>query len=100
MARKSRKSSNQLLVAECGQALDQWKYEIAAELGLAISYPESPFNNQNNVEFATELGAITSNQSQQSEPYWGHVSSRETGAVGGEITRRLIALAQLTKSSD
>lgn len=87
MARGS-KSRNPKVVPECAQALDQWKYEIAAELGLPVG--QSAINA--NVEFATELGAIPS--SSMKEDYWGHIAARDTGAVGGAITRRLVEKAQ------
>ena len=54
-------SSNQLLVPGVQQALDQMKYEIAQEFGVA-------------------LGADT--------------TSRANGSVGGEITKRLVSMAQ------
>jgi hypothetical protein len=52
---------NQLLVPGVQQALDQMKYEIAAEFGV-------------------QLGAET--------------SARANGAVGGEITKRLVQMAE------
>ena len=54
-------SSNQLLVPEAQQALEQMKYEIAQEFGV-------------------NLGADT--------------TSRANGSVGGEITKRLVQMAQ------
>ncbi|MBX6353980.1 MAG: alpha/beta-type small acid-soluble spore protein [Thermoflavifilum sp.] len=59
---------NSLVVPGCHKALDNWKYEIAAELGLPVH--------------------------QGSEDYWGHVATRDTGAVGGRITQRLVAMAE------
>lgn len=85
MARGQKRSSNQLVVPEAGAALDQLKYEIAAELGLPVGQ-----NMGTDTEFATELGAITSKR----EDYWGHIPSRDTGAVGGHITRNLVQLAE------
>lgn len=86
MAKGQKRSSNQLLVREAGAALDQMKYEIAAELGLPVGKNYAA----GDTEFATELGAITS----QREDYWGHISSRDNGAVGGHITRNLVRMAE------
>ncbi|MCL6443305.1 MAG: alpha/beta-type small acid-soluble spore protein [Alicyclobacillus sp.] len=61
-------SKPSLLVPGCHKALDDMKYEIAAELGIPVY--------------------------QGSEDYWGHVTTREAGAVGGSITKRLVAYAQ------
>lgn len=49
------------------QALDQFKYEIARELGI-----ESKIENG----------------------YWGNIPSRENGAVGGHMVRRMIEIAE------
>jgi hypothetical protein len=89
MARGQKRSSNQLVVPEAGQALDQLKYEIAAELGLPVGKNLSNFAD---AEFATELGSIPVNS--VSESYWGHVSTRDAGAVGGNITKRLAQIAE------
>lgn len=51
------------------KALDDMKYEIAAELGLPVY--------------------------QGSEDYWGHIMTRDAGTVGGYMTRRLVAFGQL-----
>jgi small acid-soluble spore protein A (major alpha-type SASP) len=56
------------LVPEAHKALDDMKYEIAAELGINVY--------------------------QGSEDYWGHVTTREAGAVGGSMTKRLVAFAE------
>jgi hypothetical protein len=48
--------------------MDNFKYEIASELGLPVT--------------------------QGSEDYWGHLSSRDCDAVGGEMVRRMIQQAQ------
>lgn len=81
--------SNRKLVPECQQALDQMKYEIAAELGLPVGAGRSSVYN---VEFATELGSVPAGSVR--EDYWGHLASRDAGAVGGSITRRLVQQAQ------
>ncbi|MCL6547335.1 MAG: alpha/beta-type small acid-soluble spore protein [Alicyclobacillus sp.] len=62
------RSKRGLLVPGCHKALDDMKYEIAAELGISVY--------------------------QGSEDYWGHVTTREAGSVGGSITQRLVAYAQ------
>ncbi len=51
------------------KALDNMKYEIAAEMGLPVY--------------------------QGSEDYWGRLSSRDCGAVGGEMTRRMVEQYQM-----
>ncbi|RKN78866.1 alpha/beta-type small acid-soluble spore protein [Paenibacillus ginsengarvi] len=84
-------ASNRKMVPECRKALDQMKYEIAAELGLPVGGGLSQFEN---VEFATELGGISSGSIK--EDYWGHIASRDAGAVGGSITRRLVQQAEQT----
>ncbi|OXM86375.1 alpha/beta-type small acid-soluble spore protein [Paenibacillus rigui] len=76
------------VVPESHQALDVLKYEIAAELGLPVGKAFADAN----VEFATELGAIPAQSVK--EDYWGHIASRDTGAVGGAITSRLIRKAE------
>ena len=60
--------TNRLLIKEAHPALDNLKYEIAAELGLPVH--------------------------QGSEDYWGEVTARQAGAVGGQMVRRMIALAE------
>lgn len=54
-------NSNNLVVPQANQVLDQMKYEIASEFGV-------------------QLGANT--------------TSRQNGSVGGEITKRLVKMAQ------
>lgn len=66
--------NNQFLVPEAHKALDDMKYEIAAELGLSVH--------------------------QGSEDYWGHIISRDAGRVGGTITKRLVAFAEQTLSGN
>ncbi|MFB0846144.1 small, acid-soluble spore protein, alpha/beta type [Paenibacillus oleatilyticus] len=80
--------SNKKVVPESGKALDVLKYEIAAELGLPVGKQLANAN----VEFATELGLIPS--ASIKEDYWGHIASRDAGAVGGTITARLIKKAE------
>ncbi|WDL95991.1 alpha/beta-type small acid-soluble spore protein [Alicyclobacillus sp. ALC3] len=57
---------NQPVVTSAAKALDQLKYEVASELG--ISTPQ--------------------------DGYWGTMATRDTGAIGGHITRKLVALAE------
>lgn len=56
------------MVPEAHKALDNMKYEIASELGLPVK--------------------------QGSEDYWGHISSRDCGKVGGQILRRMVHFAE------
>ncbi|HEY8415293.1 MAG TPA: alpha/beta-type small acid-soluble spore protein [Thermaerobacter sp.] len=65
--------TNRLLIKEAHPALDNLKYEIAAELGLPVR--------------------------QGSEDYWGDVPARQAGAVGGHMVRRMIALAEQALAS-
>lgn len=59
---------NQIMVREAGPALDQFKYEVASELGI----------DQNRIR----------------NGYWGELSSRDCGAVGGHMVRRMIQQAE------
>lgn len=63
-------SSNALVVPQASQALEQMKYEVAQELGIKI--PE--------------------------DGYYGFMATRDTGAIGGHITRRLIQIAEQSLS--
>lgn len=65
MQQQSRMSQAKPL-ANVNQAMYNLKYEIASEL--AISPPQSD--------------------------YWGDLSSRDCGRVGGNITKRLVALGK------
>jgi small acid-soluble spore protein A (major alpha-type SASP) len=56
------------VVPQAHKALDDMKYEIAAELGVPVH--------------------------QGSEDYWGEVPSRSCGAVGGHMVRRMIGMAE------
>ena len=60
-------SSNIKLIPQAYQAMNQFKYEVATELGINPEYKSG---------------------------YWGNISSRECGAVGGHMVRRMIAAAQ------
>ncbi len=59
---------NRQLVKGAHQALDNMKYEIAAEFNLPVY--------------------------QGSEDYWEDLTSADCGRVGGEMTKRLIAMAE------
>ncbi len=54
------------------KALDDMKYEIAAELGLPVF--------------------------QGSEDYWGQIMTKDAGTVGGQLTRKLVAFGELALS--
>jgi hypothetical protein len=82
----ARNRSNLKVVPECKAALDQMKYEIAAELGLM-----SASTGDIHSEFAGELGG--SSQS-NGVVHWDTLATRDAGAVGGAITRRLIQQAE------
>ena len=58
---------NRVLVPQAAQALYDFKYEIAQELGVGKEIQGD---------------------------YWGYVSSRDCGAVGGNMVRKMIAFAE------
>ena len=64
---------NPQVVPGSHKALDDMKYEIAAELGLPVH--------------------------QGSEDYWGEILSRDAGSVGGRMTRRLVEYAEQVLAS-
>jgi hypothetical protein len=66
MASGSNRSSNVLIVPQASQALQQLKYEVAQELGIQI--PQ--------------------------DGYYGNMTTRDTGSIGGNITRRLVQIAE------
>ncbi|MFC4596881.1 small, acid-soluble spore protein, alpha/beta type [Cohnella hongkongensis] len=59
-------NSNQLLVPQANQGLNQLKYEAAQELGIAI--PQ--------------------------DGYQGNMTTKDNGSIGGHITRRLVQIAE------
>ncbi|MDA8207158.1 MAG: alpha/beta-type small acid-soluble spore protein [Thermaerobacter sp.] len=65
MARGSN-TGNRALVHAAAPALDQFKYEIARELGLQ----------------GVDNG------------YWGEIPARQCGAVGGQMVRKMIEMAE------
>ncbi|MCM8711631.1 alpha/beta-type small acid-soluble spore protein [Clostridium sp. SYSU_GA19001] len=68
MALGSSRSRKSQLIPEAHKILDNMKYEIAEELNLGVH--------------------------QGSEDYWGYVSTKNCGRVGGEMVKRLISLAE------
>ncbi|MWV46594.1 small, acid-soluble spore protein, alpha/beta type [Paenibacillus sp. HJL G12] len=86
------RNNNRKVVPESRNVLNQMKYEIAAEFGLGAAYGGS-YNAFADTEFGSELGeaggAFTGGSG-----YGGHLTSRENGSVGGEMTKRLIRQAQ------
>lgn len=66
MASGQSSNSNQLLVPQASAALDQLKYEVAQELGIA--FPQ--------------------------DGYGGNMLTKDTGRIGGNITRRLVQIAE------
>ena len=65
MASQSR-SSNQLVVQQASQALNQMKMEAAQALGVQIP----------------------------ADGYYGNVSTRDAGSLGGYITKKLVQIAE------
>lgn len=82
--------NNRQVIPESRHVIQQWKYEIAAEFGLPVGYGTG--SGGADTEFAGELGSMGHGGSYTSS--WGHLTSRENGSVGGEITKRLVAEAQ------
>ncbi|WP_461205541.1 small, acid-soluble spore protein, alpha/beta type [Clostridium sp. DL1XJH146] len=68
MALGSSGSGRTQVVPEVHKLLDDMKYEIAEEYALGVH--------------------------QGSEDYWGDVSSKNCGRVGGTMTKRLVKLAE------
>lgn len=62
----ARNNSNTLVIPQASAALDQMKYEVAQELG--IQFPQ--------------------------DGYYGNMTTRDTGSIGGMITRRLVQIAE------
>ncbi|WP_337103573.1 alpha/beta-type small acid-soluble spore protein [Paenibacillus sp. YIM B09110] len=81
--------SNKVVVPNCKAALNQMKYEIAAELGLTSG---GYGGASHDTEFAGELGGTAS--AAGGSVQWSNLSTRQAGSVGGEITKRLIAQAE------
>ncbi len=66
MASNNNGNSNQLLVPQANNALNQLKFEAAQELGIAI--PQ--------------------------DGYQGNMTTKENGSLGGHITRNLVRIAE------
>ncbi|HHW41470.1 MAG TPA: alpha/beta-type small acid-soluble spore protein [Syntrophomonadaceae bacterium] len=60
---------NNLLIPEANKAMYQFKYELAREVGI---------------------------ENQIQGDYWGYISSRDCGAVGGGMVRRMIQSVEQT----
>ncbi|MDF2835746.1 MAG: spore protein [Paenibacillus sp.] len=58
--------NNNLVVPQARAALEQMKYEIAGELGIQL--PQ--------------------------DGYYGNMTTRDMGSIGGNITRRLVQMAE------
>ncbi|WP_240416501.1 alpha/beta-type small acid-soluble spore protein [Paenibacillus periandrae] len=58
--------NNTLLVPQAVHALQQLKFEVAQELGIQIP----------------------------NDGYYGYMTTREAGSIGGGITRRLVQIAE------
>jgi small acid-soluble spore protein A (major alpha-type SASP) len=56
----------QRLVPQAQQALDQLKYEVASQLGIQLP----------------------------SDGYYGYLMTRDAGAIGGNMVRRMIMMAE------
>lgn len=64
--------SNKLVYAQAKKALDQMKYEISRELNIDTS----PIQGD----------------------YWGYMTARDCGAIGGHMVKRMIEAAERTLS--
>ena len=71
MARGSNTGSR-ALVQGAAKALDQFKYDVAREMRLSI--PE--------------------------DRYWGDISARQCGAVGGHMVKKMIEMAEQNLASE
>ncbi|MGE5558102.1 MAG: small, acid-soluble spore protein, alpha/beta type [Bacillota bacterium] len=59
---------NKAMVKKADKALEKLKYEVAVELGI--------------------------DQAKIKAGYWGHLSARDCGAVGGHMVRKMIEAAE------
>lgn len=59
-------TGNRILVQGARQGLHQFKYEVASEIGLNVP----------------------------SDDYWGDLPARQCGAVGGQMVKRMIQIAE------
>jgi hypothetical protein len=60
------RSNNIPVVPQAQQALQQLKYEVAQELGITIP----------------------------ADGYYGYMATRDTGAIGGHMVRRMVQIAE------
>lgn len=81
--------NNRTVVPESRAMLKQMQYEIASEFGLY----GTPSGLGADTEFASELGSMGASGASRSQ-YLGHLTSRDNGSVGGEITKRLVKQAE------
>ena len=72
MALGSGKRNKKHVVDGVHKAMDDMKYEIAAEMGLPVY--------------------------QGSEDYWGNITTRDAGAVGGHMVRKMVAFSEALMS--
>lgn len=56
------------VVKEAHKVMDNFKYEVAKELNIPVK--------------------------QSSEDYWGNISARDCGAVGGNMVKKMIEMAE------
>ncbi|WJH34462.1 alpha/beta-type small acid-soluble spore protein [Paenibacillus aurantius] len=70
MARRQGAGNNQIVIPQAAQGLEQLKYEVAKELGIDIP----------------------------ADGYYGFMATRDTGAIGGHMVRRLVQMAEQTLS--
>lgn len=68
MAAGQEGSGRTQIIPEAHQMMDNMKYEIAGELGIPVY--------------------------QGSEDYWGNITSKDCGKVGGSMVKRMIAMAE------
>jgi hypothetical protein len=61
-----RGNNNILIVPQAQQALEQLKYQVAQELGITIP----------------------------ADGYYGYMATRDTGAIGGHVVRRMVQIAE------
>ncbi|MBT9176025.1 MAG: Small, acid-soluble spore protein alpha [Firmicutes bacterium] len=66
MARGSDNTSNQIVVPQAKNAMEQFKYEVTSELGI-----QTP-----------------------NDGYWRTMTTRDTGAIGGHMVRKMIEMAE------
>lgn len=82
-------NKNKIIIPQAASTLEQFKFEIANELGYGYQIGQTQLTPQNyqpvlnkmKYEIAGELGLI----SKINNGYWGELTSRECGAVGGRI---------------